>query len=46
MLFAEAYGRDLEKSEDIMYIAGLTEIIHNGTLVVDDIEDSSLMRRS
>ena len=46
MLFAEAFGRDLGKSDDVMFICGMTEIIHNGTLVVDDIEDSSLMRRN
>lgn len=37
MLIAELYGHSKEEVYDI---AALCEIIHNGTLIVDDIEDS------
>ena len=37
MLTAELYGH---KREEIYDIAALCEIIHNGTLIVDDIEDN------
>lgn len=37
MLIAELYGH---KREEVYDIAALCEIIHNGTLVIDDIEDS------
>jgi len=30
---------------DLLYICGLTEIVHNGSLIHDDLEDASLMRR-
>ena len=30
---------------DILYACGLTEIVHNGSLMVDDLEDKSLKRR-
>ena len=30
---------------DMLYACGLTEIVHNGSLIIDDLEDSSLMRR-
>ena len=52
MIFAEAYGRDitgstnLSENGDIMFACGLTEIVHNGSLMVDDLEDKSLMRRN
>ena len=55
MVFAECYGRDVAKSiqldandksnDDILFSCGLTEIVHNGSLMVDDIEDKSLLRR-
>jgi geranylgeranyl diphosphate synthase type I len=55
MMFAEAFGRDfqksmkdgdiIEKNGDILYACALTEIIHNGSLMADDLEDKSLMRR-
>ena len=54
MMFAECFGRDIEASiksgnfaenEDILYACALTEIIHNGSLMADDLEDKSLMRR-
>ena len=31
--------------DDIYYTAGLTEIVHNGSLMADDIEDKSQLRR-
>lgn len=42
MLIAEIYGKN---KEEIYDIAALCEIVHNGTLIVDDIEDSSPVRR-
>ncbi len=48
MMFAEAFGRnltDLEANKDIYFSCGLTEIVHNGSLIIDDIEDGSLKRR-
>jgi geranylgeranyl pyrophosphate synthase len=40
LLFAETFGRDVkdfEKNKDVYFACGLTEIIHNGTLMVDDV---------
>ena len=53
MVFAECYGREIAKpieegneiNQDILYSCGLTEIVHNGSLMVDDLEDRSLKRR-
>ena len=48
MLFAETFGRnlqDFEKNKDIYYVCGLTELIHNGTLIMDDLQDQSKKRR-
>lgn len=54
MMFAECFGRDIsasikkgdfEHNNDILYACALTEIIHNGSLMADDLEDKSLMRR-
>jgi geranylgeranyl pyrophosphate synthase len=54
MMFAECFGRDtsesikkgdFEHNNDILYACALTEIIHNGSLMADDLEDKSLMRR-
>lgn len=46
LAFAECFGRDATKMEDdIFFACGLTEIVHNGSLMADDIEDSSLKRR-
>ncbi len=42
LLIAEAVGGDLEKVKDFVVIS---EVVHNGSLVVDDIEDRSEMRR-
>jgi len=48
MMFAEALGRNLENYEenkDIYYACGLTELVHNASLIIDDIEDNSTKRR-
>ena len=48
LMLAECFGRDIEDIEankDVYFTCGMTELIHNGSLIVDDIEDSSLMRR-
>ena len=48
LILAECFGRDLsqiEENKDIYFTCGITELIHNGSLIVDDIEDSSHMRR-
>ena len=42
MLIAQAYGH---AKQEVYDIAALCEIVHNGTLIVDDIEDSSTVRR-
>ncbi|MFH0890300.1 MAG: polyprenyl synthetase family protein [Candidatus Aenigmatarchaeota archaeon] len=42
ILIAEALGL---KGEDILDFAIIPEVVHNGSLVVDDIEDNSDMRR-
>jgi len=48
LLFAQSFGRDIkdvEKNKDVYYICALTEIIHNGTLMIDDVQDMSELRR-
>lgn len=42
LLVVEALGGDPEKVEDFVLIP---ELVHNGTLFIDDIEDNSEMRR-
>ncbi|UCD07325.1 MAG: polyprenyl synthetase family protein [Candidatus Aenigmatarchaeota archaeon] len=42
LLIAKAMGADLEKIQDFAIIP---EIIHNGTLMADDVEDGSDLRR-
>lgn len=42
LLICEALGGDLEKCLDFVIIP---EVIHNGTLIIDDIEDRSELRR-
>jgi geranylgeranyl pyrophosphate synthase len=42
LLICEALGK---KAKDYVDFAIIPEIIHNGTLIVDDIEDSSELRR-
>ena len=48
-MVAECFGRDnledFEANKDVYFAGGLTEIIHNGSLIIDDLEDSSLKRR-
>ena len=48
LMIAECFGRDLtdfEANKDIYFSCGMTEIVHNGSLIIDDIEDGSLKRR-
>lgn len=42
LLIVEALGGDLKKLQDFCIVP---ELIHNGTLIVDDVEDSSELRR-
>jgi geranylgeranyl pyrophosphate synthase len=42
LLICEALGK---KSDDYLDFAIIPEVIHNGTLIIDDIEDSSELRR-
>jgi geranylgeranyl diphosphate synthase type I len=42
LLICEALGKN---SEDCLDFAIIPEIVHNGTLIVDDLEDSSELRR-
>lgn len=42
LLIAESLGKDHDTVKDFIVIS---EIIHNGTLIIDDIEDSSELRR-
>jgi geranylgeranyl diphosphate synthase type I len=42
LLICEALG---EKPEDCLDFAIIPEVVHNGTLIVDDLEDSSELRR-
>jgi geranylgeranyl pyrophosphate synthase len=42
LLICEALGK---KAEDYLDFAIIPEVVHNGTLIVDDIEDSSELRR-
>ncbi len=42
LLICEILGRN---SDDYLDFAIIPEVVHNGTLIVDDIEDSSELRR-
>ncbi len=42
LLICEALGKD---SENCLDFAIIPEVVHNGTLIIDDIEDSSELRR-
>jgi geranylgeranyl diphosphate synthase type I len=42
LLICEALG---EKADDCVDFAMIPEVVHNGTLVIDDLEDSSEVRR-
>mmetsp|Transcript_15676 Transcript_15676/g.11401 ORF Transcript_15676/g.11401 Transcript_15676/m.11401 type:complete len:121 (+) Transcript_15676:266-628(+) len=47
-MIASAFGRniqDFSSNKDIYYTCALTEIVHNASLIVDDLEDSSIKRR-
>jgi geranylgeranyl pyrophosphate synthase len=35
----------MDRNLDVMFACGLTEIVHNGSLMADDLEDQSLQRR-
>ena len=49
LIMARCLGRDdlqdFEKNKDIYYACALAEIIHNGSLMVDDVQDGSEKRR-
>jgi geranylgeranyl pyrophosphate synthase len=48
MILASDYGVDIsdfEKNQDLYHLLAIGEIIHNASLIIDDIEDKSLMRR-
>jgi geranylgeranyl pyrophosphate synthase len=48
MILASDYGvdvKDFKKNQDLYHLLALGEIIHNASLIIDDIEDKSLMRR-
>ena len=53
MIYAECLGRNVadaikmgsNEHDDILFACGLTEFVHNGSLMIDDVEDKSLMRR-
>lgn len=49
LIMARCLGRDnledFEANKDVYFSCGLTETIHNGSLIVDDIEDGSESRR-
>jgi geranylgeranyl pyrophosphate synthase len=42
---SEKQSINYAKTNSILYACGLTEIVHNGSLMVDDFEDKSLKRR-
>ncbi len=42
LLILEAFGNTMRKAKDFLIIP---ELIHNGTLIADDLEDSSELRR-
>jgi geranylgeranyl diphosphate synthase type I len=42
LIMVEAFGED---PEDYMPYATIPEILHNGTIIVDDVEDEARMRR-
>ena len=43
MLIAELYGHS---RSEVLELAAFCEVIHNGSLIVDDIEDDSSVRRN
>ena len=45
LVLADCFGRntdDIISNLDVYYLCGITEIIHNASLMIDDIEDGSL----
>jgi len=42
MFIAQAYGRSID---EVLEACSLVEIVHNGSLLIDDIEDQSQVRR-
>jgi geranylgeranyl diphosphate synthase type I len=42
LIFVEAFGED---PEDYLTYATIPEVLHNGTIIVDDVEDQAGMRR-
>ena len=42
LIFIEAFGED---PEDYLTYATIPEVLHNGTIIVDDVEDQARMRR-
>jgi geranylgeranyl diphosphate synthase type I len=42
LIFVEAFGED---PEEYLTYATIPEILHNGTIIVDDVEDQARMRR-
>ncbi|CAI2363056.1 unnamed protein product [Moneuplotes crassus] len=47
MVIANDYGMDLDgpKSDPLYHVLAGAEILHNASIIIDDIEDQSLMRR-
>jgi geranylgeranyl pyrophosphate synthase len=48
LMMAEALGKDIhnyQKHQDLYYTAAICELMHNASLISDDMEDSSEMRR-
>ena len=45
LIMAKCLGRtnleDFEANKDIYFSCGMTEFVHNGSLIIDDIQDSS-----
>ena len=37
--------KEVSENMDLLYACGMCELIHNGSLIHDDVEDESLMRR-
>ena len=54
MAMAECFGREvseeletgkMDKCKDVMFVCAVTEMVHNASLILDDVEDKSLKRR-
>ena len=44
-MFGRTNLSNFDQNKDIYFSGGLTEIVHNGSLICDDLEDQSLKRR-